>query len=45
MLIEILAGSKPAAALVDSIVSGEAEAYATRLGLTEALHVTCRLWG
>ena len=45
VLIEILAGSKPATALVDSIVSGEAEVYATRLGLTEALYVTCRLWG
>ena len=40
VLIEILAGSKLAAALVDSMVSGEAEAYATRLGVTEAPYVT-----
>jgi len=45
VLIEILAGSKLIRGLVDSIAEGEVVAYATRLGLTEALYVTCRLWG
>ena len=45
VLIEILAGSRFVTKLVDSMVAGDVEAYAVRLGLTEALYVTCRLWG
>ena len=45
VLIEILAGNKLTMGLVDSIVACDIEAYAVRLGLTEALYVTCRLWG
>ncbi len=45
VLIEILAGNKLTMRLVDSIVADDIEAYAVRLGLTEALYVTCRLWG
>ena len=45
VLIEILAGSKLIKELVNSIITGDVEAYALRLGLTEALYVTCRLWG
>lgn len=45
VLIEILAGNKLTMGLVDSIVAGDIEAYTVRLGLTEALYVTCRLWG
>lgn len=45
VLIEVLAGSELVRGLVNSIAAGEIEAYVTRLGLTEALYVTCRLWG
>ncbi len=45
VLVEILAGSDPMAELVDNIASGGIEAYAVRLGLTEAFYVSCRLWG
>ena len=45
VLIEILAGTRLIKELVNSIVTGDVEAYALRLGLTEALYVTCRLWG
>ena len=45
VLIEILAGSSLVKDLVEAIVSGDGEAYAARLSLTEALYVTCRLWG
>lgn len=45
VLIEVLAGSEIVKDLVDSIIAGGIDAYATRLGLTEALYVTCRLWG
>ncbi|MCE4599760.1 MAG: hypothetical protein F7C81_06145 [Desulfurococcales archaeon] len=45
ILIEILAGSKLIAGLVNSVVAGDVIAYAARLGLTEALYVACRLWG
>ncbi|MEB3759318.1 MAG: PIN domain-containing protein [Desulfurococcales archaeon] len=45
VLIEILAGNKLTVGLLDLIVAGDIEAYAVRLGLTEALYVTCRLWG
>ena len=44
VLIEILAGSKLAAGLVNSVVASDVIAYAARLGLTEALYVACRLW-
>lgn len=45
ILIEILAGNKIVEELVNSIVTGTAEAYAVRHSLTEALYVGCRLWG
>ena len=45
VLIEILAGSELVEGLVNSIITREVEAYAVRLGLTEALYVACRLWG
>jgi predicted nucleic acid-binding protein len=45
VLIEILAGSRLVRELVDSIVRGDVEAYAARLSLSEALYITCRLWG
>ncbi|MEB3778998.1 MAG: PIN domain-containing protein [Desulfurococcales archaeon] len=45
VLIEILAGSGVVKDLVDSIIIGDTDAYVTRLSLTEALYVTCRLWG
>ncbi|MEB3859753.1 MAG: hypothetical protein LRS43_00925, partial [Desulfurococcales archaeon] len=45
VLIEVLAGSRLVRRLVDSIILGKLEALATRLGLTEALYVSCRLWG
>ncbi len=45
VLVEILAGNRLVARLVDSITTGKLDAYAVRLSLTEALYVTCRLWG
>ena len=45
VLIEVLAGSRLARDLVEAIISGDVEAYAARLSLTEALYVACRLWG
>ena len=45
VLIEILAGSDIIRELVDAIIAGDVEPYAVRLGLTEALYITCRLWG
>ncbi len=45
VLIELLAGSKAVRGLVESIARGDVEAYTSRLSLTEALYVSCRLWG
>ena len=45
VIIEILGGSDIVERLIESIIRGDVEAYTTRLGLTEALYVTCRLWG
>ncbi len=45
VLIELLAGSRVVRGLVESIARGDVEAYTSRLSLTEALYVACRLWG
>ncbi len=45
VVIEILAGSPAVKQLVTDVVEGRLEAYVPRLGLVEALYVTCRLWG
>ncbi|MEB3846215.1 MAG: PIN domain-containing protein [Desulfurococcales archaeon] len=45
VLIELLAGSRVVRNLVESIARGDVEAYTSRLSLTEALYVACRLWG
>lgn len=45
VLIEILAASEQGKKVIDAMVEGRIEAYVSRLSLTEAGYVACRLWG